>query len=146
MDHGSVIRLLRFSRLALSALTSLAASAFCAGLLAGGWTADGLPLKLAACGLVVAVGALSWFVTLRVGTAALPLLAGGLLLVAFGSAALVWAIHLGLTTGDFEYWAMLLHLLIGSQGVATVVGLFLEGRHAARPPNGLTNAAREPTV
>ena len=44
-----------------------------------------------------------------------------------GSAAFIWAIHLGFTTSDFEYWAMLLHVLIGSQGIAIVVGLYLDG-------------------
>ena len=43
-----------------------------------------------------------------------------------GSAAFIWSIHLGITTSEFEYWAMMLHLLIGSQGVIIVIGLYLE--------------------
>ena len=43
-----------------------------------------------------------------------------------GSASLIWSIHVGITTRDFEYWAMLLHFLIGSQGVIIVLGLYLE--------------------
>ncbi len=74
---------------------------------------------------MIAIGLLTWL-TLRATSAGLPLFAGGLLLVILGSAAMIWSIHLGVTTSDFEYWAMLLHLLIGSQGAIIVLGVHLE--------------------
>ena len=120
------VRLLRFARLSLAACTTLAATAWCAAvLLRASWEDGWSAIELASGILVIAIGLVTWL-TLRSNSAALPLLAGGLLLTMLGSAAFIWSIHLGITTSDFEYWAMMLHLLIGSQGVIIVMGLYLE--------------------
>ncbi len=126
------LRMLRIARLSLAAGTTLAATAWCAILLPrASWESGWPAVQLAAAGIVVAIGLVTWL-SLRARTSGMPLLAGGLLLVILGSAALIWSIHLGITTNDFEYWAMLLHLLIGSQGVIIVLGLYLEA--VARSP------------
>ena len=129
------VRMLRIARLSLAARTTLAAAAWCAiVLLRASWESRGSAMQLAAAGLVISIGLLTWL-SLRVAASGMLLLAGGLLLVILGSAALIWSIHVGLTTTDFEYWAMLFHLLIGSQGVTIVLGLHLEAiaRSPARP-------------
>lgn len=126
------LRMLRIARLSLAAGTTLAATAWCATLLLrASWESGWPAVQLAASGLVISIGLLTWL-SLRPGASGMPLLTGGLLLVILGSAALIWSIHVGLTTRDFEYWAMLLHLLIGSQGVVIVLGLYLEA--IAHPP------------
>ncbi len=138
-----VIRLLRFARLCLAACTALAATAWSAVVLLHAPWGSGWPaLQLVAASLIIAIGLLTWL-SMRARSAALPLVVGGLLLVILGSAALIWSIHLGLTTSDFEYWAMLLHLLIGSQGVIIVLGLYLEAVVTADVTGAPVAASRE---
>ena len=121
-----IVQLLRIARLSLAACTTLVTTAWFTVVLLRVPGESGWPvLQLAAASLVIAIGVLTWL-SLRASPAALPLVVGGLLLVILGSAALIWSIHLGITTSDFEYWAMLLHVLIGSQGVTIVLSLYLE--------------------
>ncbi|MDD9989651.1 MAG: hypothetical protein OXQ31_25520 [Spirochaetaceae bacterium] len=120
------LRMLRIARLSLAGCTTLAAAAWGAIVLTrASWESGWQAVQLVAAGLVIAIGLLTWL-SLHARASGMPLLAGGLLLVILGSAALIWSIHVGITTRDFEYWAMLLHLLIGSQGVIIVLGLYLE--------------------
>ncbi len=47
-------------------------------------------------------------------------LLGGMALIALGSAATVWSVHLGLTTGDWEGYGPVRGLLIALQGALSV--------------------------
>ena len=142
----TIVQLLRIARLSLAACTTLVATAwFTVVLLRVPWESGWPILQLAAASLVIAIGVLTWL-SLRASPAALPLVVGGLLLVILGSAALIWSIHLGITTNDFEYWAMLLHVLIGSQGVIIVLGLYLETVARSRAKGGVDRADRGSAV
>ena len=109
------LRMLRIARLSLAAGTSFAATVWCAMVLPrASWESGWPAVQLAAAGLVVGIGLLTWF-SLHARASRMSLLAGGLLLVILGSGALIWSIHLGLTTRDFEYWAMIFHLCVVSR-------------------------------
>ncbi len=48
------------------------------------------------------------------------LIIGAIVLVAVGAFGTAWGIHLGETTGDFEYWAIMLNMIIAGQGALTI--------------------------
>ncbi len=85
-------------------------------------------LKVSACLLVILVGALTWRHAVGRGRGGESvLLAGGILLVAAGSSGAVWTCHLASLTGDWEFWALAVNLLVAAQGALTVWQLWKQG-------------------
>ena len=62
------------------------------------------------------------------------LFTGALTLIAVGGFGAAWGVHLGETTGDFEYWAITLNLVLVGQGGATALKLFIDSLAAQAKP------------
>ena len=70
---------------------------------------------------VIAVGALTWLgsiITVKPGWIALT----SLFLVALGAATVMWTLHLGLVTGDMEYYMIAYGVSLMMQGAASLFG------------------------
>lgn len=116
----------KVTSISLATATALAAVA-----VAGHTMVDGegatwwIGVKLVAATIIAACGWLTW----RRASAPIlemPLLAAALLTLILGAAGSVWTIHLGLATGDFEFWALGINLLLIGQAVTTVLWLWGE--------------------
>jgi len=71
--------------------------------------------------LVIAIGLLTWFGSIGNIRAGLMALAS-LFLVALGAATVVWTFHLGLLTGDMEYYMVVYGGSLMMQGAASLFG------------------------
>ena len=132
--------LLRLSRLGLVVLSS--ANFLGAALIAGIWASGGVHpdvplvgflLKMAACLLVMAVGAAAilreWSGDRRHDGS---LVLGGLALLGLGVAGALWTSWLALLTGDAEYYLILISLLHAAQGALTAAVSFVRQRRFSR--------------
>ena len=84
----------------------------------------GVLVKLSVASVLLAHGAatlrLLWHAPLPGPLQLFSVWAGGLALIALGSANAVWAAHLGLVTGDWEYYSLVGGAVILTQGVLAV--------------------------
>ena len=76
---------------------------------------------------VIVIGALTWLASLRTVRPGLISL-GSLLLVALGSATIVWTLHLALVTGDAEYYMLVYGGSLIVQGTSSLFGVLQEPR------------------
>jgi hypothetical protein len=70
---------------------------------------------------VVAIGVLTWLGNFRTVRMSLMTLSS-LFLVALGAATVVWTFHLGLVTGDMEYYMIVYGGSLATQGAASLFG------------------------
>jgi hypothetical protein len=89
------------------------------------WT---LIKTLAACSVIV-IGALTWLASMRTVRSGLMSL-GSLLLVALGTATIVWTLHLALVTGDAEYYMLVYGGSLIVQGTSSLLGVLQEPRNS----------------
>jgi len=89
------------------------------------WT---LIKTLAACSVIV-IGALTWLASMRTVRSGLMSL-GSLLLVALGTATIVWTLHLTLVTGDAEYYMLVYGGSLIVQGTSSLLGVLQEPRNS----------------
>jgi hypothetical protein len=80
-----------------------------------------LLIKLVAASSVIAVGALTWIGSIKTVRSSLMALSS-LFLVALGAATVMWTLHLGLVTGDMEYYMFLYGGSLMMQGAASLFG------------------------
>ncbi len=81
---------------------------------------------------VVAIGALTWFGGTRaVRYGLLPM--SSLFLVALGAATTVWTFHLGIVTGDMEYYMAWFGGSLIAQGVASLAGIASHSKNIIAP-------------
>ena len=80
-----------------------------------------LAIRLVACAFVVGVGILTGLQARSSGPRySAALFAAAVGIVVLGAAGFAWAIHLGQTTGDFEYYMIMLHMALVGQGAITL--------------------------
>ena len=77
--------------------------------------------KLTAGSFVIAAGVLTWLGSIRTVRTSLIALSS-LFLVALGAATVMWTLHLGLVTGDMEYYMFLYGGSLMLQGAASLFG------------------------
>jgi hypothetical protein len=70
---------------------------------------------------IIVVGALTWIGSMRTIKPGLVAL-GSLFLVAIGAATVMWTLHLGLVTGDMEYYMFIYGASLMMQGIASLFG------------------------
>ena len=70
---------------------------------------------------VIAIGALTWLGVARQIKPGLIAL-GSLFLAALGAATITWTLHLGLATGDMEYYMIAYGGSLMMQGAASLIG------------------------
>jgi hypothetical protein len=70
---------------------------------------------------ILVVGGLTWVGSIRTIKPSLMGL-GSLFLVAIGAATIMWTLHLGLVTGDMEYYMFLYGGSLMAQGTASLFG------------------------
>lgn len=70
---------------------------------------------------IIVVGALTWIGSMRTIKPGLVAL-GSLFLVAIGAATVMWTLHLGLVTGDMEYYMFIYGGSLMVQGIASLFG------------------------
>jgi len=70
---------------------------------------------------IIVVGGLTWVGSIRTIKPGLMAL-GSLFLVAVGAATVMWTLHLGLVTGDMEYYMFLYGGSLMAQGTASLLG------------------------
>ena len=86
--------------------------------------------RFAICALIVTMGVVTWREMRSHGPEAprvteVAALLGAIALTALGGFGLAWAIHVGATRGDYEYWVMMIDLAMIGQGALTVLYLWL---------------------
>lgn len=85
--------------------------------------------KVAAASSVILVGVLTWFGSVHpLRTGLMPLCS--LFLVALGAAAVVWAFHVALVSGDIGFFMVTYGASIAVQGMASLFGFAGEARNA----------------
>ena len=72
---------------------------------------------------VIAVGALTWIGSVRMIRPSIMALSS-LILVVLGAATVMWTLHLGLVTGDMEYYMFMYGGSLMAQGTASLFGYF----------------------
>lgn len=77
---------------------------------------------------VIVISVLTWLASMRTVRPGLLSL-GNLLLVALGTATIVWTLHLALVTGDAEYYMLIYGGSLIVQGASSLFGVLQE------PPN-----------
>ena len=70
---------------------------------------------------VIAIGVLTWLGSIRTIRMIFVALSS-LFLVALGAATVVWTLHLGLVTGDMEYYMIIYGGSLATQGAASLFG------------------------
>jgi len=70
---------------------------------------------------IIMIGVLTWVGSIRTLKPGLMAL-GSLFLVAIGAATVMWTLHLGLVTGDMEYYMFLYGGSLIAQGTASLFG------------------------
>ena len=76
---------------------------------------------------VILIGALTWLAGMRTVNPGLMSLAS-LILVALGTATIVWTLHLALVTGDSEYYMLAYGGSLIVQGASSLLGVLQEPR------------------
>ena len=79
---------------------------------------------------VIVIGVLTWLASMRTVRPGLMSL-GSLLLVALGTAAIVWTLHLALVTGDAEYYMLVNGGSLIVQGASSLFDVLQEPRNSA---------------
>jgi len=79
---------------------------------------------------VIVIGVLTWLASMRTVRPGLMSL-GSLLLVALGTAAIVWTLHLALVTGDAEYYMLVYGGSLIVQGASSLFDVLQEPRNSA---------------
>jgi hypothetical protein len=82
-------------------------------------------MKTLAAFSVIVIGALTWLASMRTVRPGLMSL-GSLLLVALGTATIVWTLHLTLVTGDAEYYMLVYGGSLIVQGTSSLLGVLQE--------------------
>ena len=82
-------------------------------------------MKTLAAFSVIVIGALTWLASMRTVRQGLMSL-GSLLLVALGTATIVWTLHLTLVTGDAEYYMLVYGGSLIVQGTSSLLGVLQE--------------------
>jgi hypothetical protein len=70
---------------------------------------------------IIVIGALTWIGSMRTIKPGLVALSS-LFLVAIGAATVMWTLHLGLVTGDMEYYMFIYGGSLMVQGIASLLG------------------------
>ena len=70
---------------------------------------------------IIVVGGLTWVGSIRTIRPGLMAL-GSLFLVAIGAATVMWTLHLGLVTGDMEYYMFMYGGSLMAQGASSLLG------------------------
>jgi len=70
---------------------------------------------------IIVVGGLTWIGSIRTIRPSIMAL-GSLFLVAVGAATVMWTLHLGLVTGDMEYYMFMYGGSLLAQGTASLFG------------------------
>ena len=78
---------------------------------------------------VIVIGVLTWLASMRTVRPGLMSL-GSLLLVALGTAAIVWTLHLALVTGDAEYYMLVYGGSLILQGTSSLFDVLQEPRNS----------------
>jgi len=86
-------------------------------------------MKTLAAFSVIVIGALTWLASMRTVRSGLMSL-GSLLLVALGTATIVWTLHLTLVTGDAEYYMLVYGGSLIVQGTSSLLGDLQEPRNS----------------
>ena len=86
-------------------------------------------MKTLAAFSVIVIGALAWLASMRTVRPGLMSL-GSLLLVALGTATIVWTLHLALVTGDAEYYMLVYGGSLIVQGTSSLLGVLQEPRNS----------------
>ena len=86
-------------------------------------------MKTLAAFSVIVIGALTWLASMRTVRPGLMSL-GSLLLVALGTATIVWTLHLTLVTGDAEYYMLVYGGSLIVQGTSSLLGDLQEPRNS----------------
>ena len=86
-------------------------------------------MKTLAAFSVIVIGALTWLASMRTVRQGLMSL-GSLLLVALGTATIVWTLHLALVTGDAEYYMLVYGGSLIVQGASSLFGVLEEPRNS----------------
>ena len=86
-------------------------------------------MKTLAAFSVIVIGALTWLASMRTVRPGLMSL-GSLLLVALGTATIVWTLHLALVTGDAEYYMLVYGGSLIVQGSSSLFGVLEEPRNS----------------
>ena len=86
-------------------------------------------MKTLAAFSVIVIGALTWLASMRTVRPGLMSL-GSLLLVALGTATIVWTLHLALVTGDAEYYMLVYGGSLIVQGASSLFGVLEEPRNS----------------
>jgi hypothetical protein len=86
-------------------------------------------MKTLAAFSVIVIGALTWLASMRTVRPGLMSL-GSLLLVAVGTATIVWTLHLALVTGDAEYYMLVYGGSLIVQGASSLFGVLEEQRNS----------------
>ncbi len=76
---------------------------------------------------VILIGSLTWLAGMRTVNPGLMSLAS-LILVALGTATIVWTLHLALVTGDSEYYMLAYGGSLIVQGASSLLGVLQEPR------------------
>jgi hypothetical protein len=76
---------------------------------------------------VILIGSLTWLAGIRTVNPGLMSLAS-LILVALGTATIVWTLHLALVTGDSEYYMLAYGGSLIVQGASSLLGVLQEPR------------------
>lgn len=79
---------------------------------------------------VIVIGVLAWLAGMRTVRPGLMSL-GSLLLVALGTATIVWTLHLALVTSDAEYYMLVYGGSLIVQGTASLLDLLQEPHNSA---------------
>ena len=79
---------------------------------------------------VIVIGVLTWLASMRTVRPGLMSL-GSLLLVALGTATIVWTLHLALVTGDAEYYMLVYGGSLILQGTSSLFDVLQEPRNSA---------------
>ena len=87
-------------------------------------------LKTLAAFSVIVIGVLTWLANMRTVRPSWMSM-GSLLLVALGSATIVWTLHLALATNDAEYYMLVYGGSLIVQGASSLFGVFQEPRNSA---------------
>jgi hypothetical protein len=78
---------------------------------------------------VIVIGVLTWLASIRTVKPVLISL-GSLLLVALGTATIVWTLHLALVTSDAEYYMLVYGCSLIVQGASSLFGVLQEPRNS----------------
>lgn len=78
---------------------------------------------------VIVIGVLTWLASMRTVRPGLISL-GSLLLVALGTATIVWTLHLALVTDDAEYYMLVYGGSLIVQGASSLFGVLQESRNS----------------